>query len=55
MRKFDDYPIVNFWKILKTIFKVAHYTWITFQKSGRNSLIIKNVVTYHINECTKSK
>ena len=35
--------------------KVAHHTWIKFLKSRRNSLMMKNEVTYDRYECTKSK
>ena len=35
--------------------KVAHHTWIKFLESRRNSLIMKNEVTYDIYECTKRK
>ena len=37
------------------IFFVAHHTWIKFLKSRRNSLMMKNKVTYDRYECTKSK
>ena len=36
-------------------FKVAHHTWIKFLKSRRNSLMMKNKVTYDRYECTNSK
>ena len=40
---------------LLAIFKVAHHTWIKFLQSRRNSLKMKNKVTYDKYECTKSK
>ena len=35
--------------------KVVHHTWIKYLKSRRNSLMMKNEVTYDRYECTKSK
>ena len=36
------------------LFKVAHHTWIKFLKSRRNSLMMKNEVTYNKYGYTKS-
>ena len=37
-----------------TCFKVAHHTWIKFLKSRRNSLMMKNEVTFDRYECKKA-
>ena len=37
------------------LIKVAHHTWIKFLKSRRDSLMMKNEVTYDRYECTKRK